>query len=322
MNYKYILNRILQLIPVLLLVSLFSFYLVNIAPGDPAQSYRNPDMTEEQFVELKEKLGLNAPLYLQYMKWLGRVLQGEWGNSITNRRPVAGMILEKLPATLVLMVSALVFSLLASIILGVTAGVKKGTWIDRIINGFTYIGVSVPGFWFAIVLIIIFSLKLKLFPSNGMHTTGVNTFADVVLHAILPIAAISISKIAVYTRYIRANVISQLGEEYVVTAIAKGASPWRMVVGHMLKNCMLPIITLVGMDMGDIVTGSFVIESVFGWPGLGTLSLTSILNRDFPLMMGCTMLSCIVLISGNFIADIICSIADPRIRLKGRSADE
>ena len=155
-----------------------------------------------------------------------------------------------------------------------------------------------------------------------MHTTGINSFSDVVRHAILPILAVSITKVATYTRYIRANVISQMSEEYVVTAIAKGASRWQVVTKHLLKNCLMPIITLVGMDMGDIVTGSYVIESVFGWPGLGMLSLTSILNRDYPLMMGCTMLSCIVLISGNFIADIICSVADPRIRLEGRSADE
>lgn len=322
MNYKYILKRIAELIPVLLLVSMFSFYLVNVAPGDPAQSYRNPDMTEEQFMELKEKLGLNESLHIQYVKWLGRVLQGNWGNSITNRRLVTDMILEKLPATLGLMLSALVFSFVVSIILGVASGVKKGTWVDKVINGFTYIGVSIPSFWFAILLIIVFSLYLKIFPSNGMHTTGVNTFADVVKHMVLPVLAISVGKIATYTRYIRANVISQLGEEYVVTAIAKGASPWRIVWKHLLKNCLLPIITLVGMDMGEIVTGSYVIESVFGWPGLGSLSLSSILDRDFPLMMGCTMLSCIVLITGNFIADIVCSIADPRIRLEGRNADE
>lgn len=322
MNYKYILKRVLHLIPVLILVSFFSFYLVNIAPGDVAESYRGPNMTEEEFLEVKEKMGLNDPLHIQYVKWVGRVLRGDFGNSIANRRLVSTMIVEKLPATLGLMLSALVFSIVVAIVLGVIAGIKKGTVIDKIINMFTYVGVSIPGFGFAIMLIIGFSLQLGIFPSGGMHTTGEDSFMDVVHHAILPIMAISISKIAVYTRYVRANVISQMGEEYIVTAIAKGVSPWKMVTGHLLKNCLLPIITLVGMDMGDIVTGSYVIESVFGWPGLGTLSLTSILTRDFPLMMGCTMLSCIVLISGNLIADIVCCVADPRIRLEGRSANE
>lgn len=322
MNFKYIIRRILQLIPVLLLVSIFSFYLVNIAPGDPAESYRSPGMTEEQFEAIKEELGLNAPIHIQYIRWLGRIFKGDLGNSIVLRQSVAKLMGERLPATLGLMLAAIIFSLLVSVVLGITAGMNQGKPIDKVITGFTYVGISIPTFWYAIILIIVFSLNLSLFPSNGMTTTGVDTFWDKAYHAVLPILAISISKISTYTRYIRANVISQYGEEYVATAIAKGASPLGIVGKHLIKNCMLPIITLLGMDMGDIVTGSYVIESVFGWPGLGSLSLNAILGRDYPLMMGCTMLSCIVLISGNFIADIVCSFVDPRIRLEGRSADE
>lgn len=322
MNYSYLVKRVLQLIPVLFLVSVFSFFLVNIAPGDPVNSYRTTDMTEEEYQAIREEYGLNDPLPVQYINWLGRILHGDWGTSIPNRQPVTTLILGRLPATLGLMVSSLVFSLLISVLLGGIAGVKQGTWIDRIISGFTYVGISIPSFWFGVLLMLAFSLNWKLFPSSGMRTTGVNSFWDVAHHAILPILAISISKISTYTRYIRANVISQMGEEYIVTAIAKGASAWKITTKHLLKNCMLPIITLVGMGMGDIVTGSFVIESVFGWPGLGTMSLNAILGRDFPLMMGCTMLSCIVLISGNFIADLFCAAADPRIRLEGRKANE
>ena len=322
MNVRYLLKRTAQLIPVLFLVSVFSFFLVNIAPGDPINSYRTTEMTEEEYQALREEYGLNDPIPVQYLNWLGRILQGNWGTSIPNRQPVTALILGRLPATLGLMLSALVFSVAVSLILGGLAGVKQGTWVDKLISGFTYVGISIPSFWFGILLMLLFSLQLKLFPSSGMQTTGVNSFWDIVHHAILPILAISIGKIATYTRYILANVISQMGEEYVVTAIAKGASAWRVVARHLMKNCMLPIITLVGMGMGDIVTGSFVIESVFGWPGLGTMSLNAILARDFPLMMGCTMLSCIVLISGNFIADIVCAQADPRIRLEGRTANE
>lgn len=322
MNHKYILKRIAQLIPVLLLVSIFSFYLVNIAPGDPAESYRSPGMTEEQFEAIKEELGLNAPIHIQYIRWLGRILKGDLGNSIVLRQSVVKLMGDRLPATIGLMLAAMVFSLLVSMILGVTAGMNQGKLADKLISGFTYVGISVPTFWFGIILIIVFSLNLSLFPSGGMTTTGVDTFWDKAHHAVLPILAISISKISTYTRYIRANIISQYGEEYVATAIAKGASPLRIVLKHLIKNCMLPIITLLGMDMGDIVTGSYIIESVFGWPGLGTLSLNAILGRDYPLMMGCTMLSCVVLIAGNFIADIVCAFVDPRIRLEGRVADE
>lgn len=322
MNYKYIVKRILQLIPVLLLVSIFSFYLVNVAPGDPAESYRSPGMTAEQFEEVKAELGLDGPIHVQYVRWLGRVLKGDLGNSIVLRQPVARLMADRLPATIGLMLAAMVFSLLISMILGIIAGMNHGKLADKLISGFTYVGISVPTFWFGILLIILFSLNLKLFPSNGMTTTGVDTFWDKAYHAVLPILAISISKIATYTRYIRANIISQYGEEYVATAIAKGASPLRIILKHLMKNCMLPIITLLGMDMGDIVTGSYIIESVFGWPGLGTLSLSAILGRDYPMMMGCTMLSCVVLIAGNFIADLVCAVVDPRIRLEGRIADE
>lgn len=321
MNKKYIIKRVLQLIPVLLLVSVFSFYLVNIAPGDPAASYRSPGITEEQYEAIRDKYGLNDALHVQYFRWLTQVLQGEFGTSFTYRQPVAELMTERLGATIGLMGAAMLFSIVVSIMLGVLAGVNKGKCIDRVINGFTYIGVSVPSFWFGILLMLLFSVILDIFPTGGMTTTGVDTFWDKAYHAVLPILAISINKIATYTRYIRANVISQMGEEYVATAIAKGASPIRIVTKHVMKNCLLPIITLLGMDMGDIVTGSYIIESVFGWPGLGTLSLGAITARDFPVMMGGTMLSCIVLISGNLIADIVCSVADPRIRLEGRRAD-
>ena len=321
MNTKYLIKRILQLIPVLLLVSFFSFYLVNIAPGDPAASYRHPGITEEQYEAIRDRYGLNDAIPVQYVRWLTQVLQGEFGVSFTYRQPVATLMMDRLGATVGLMSAALLFSIIVSIFLGVIAGINKGKWIDKVINGFTYLGISIPSFWFAILLMLLFAVILDWFPTGGMSTTGVNTFWDKAYHAVLPILAISINKVATYTRYIRANVISQMGEEYVATAIAKGASPVGIVMKHVMKNCLLPIITLIGMDMGDIVTGSYIIESVFGWPGLGTLSLGAITARDFPVMMGGTMLSCIVLITGNLIADIVCSIADPRIRLEGRRAN-
>lgn len=173
MNYKYILKRILQLIPVLLLVSIFSFYLVNVAPGDPAESYRSPGMTEEQFEAIKEELGLNGPIHVQYVRWLGRILKGDLGNSIVMRQGVGKLMADRLPATIGLMLAAMVFSLLVSMILGVIAGMNHGKLADKVISGFTYVGISVPTFWFGILLIILFSLNMKLFPSGGMTTTGI-----------------------------------------------------------------------------------------------------------------------------------------------------
>lgn len=319
MNIKYIGKRLLQLIPVLIVVSVFAFFLVNIAPGDPAYMYRTPDMSEEDYQRIRDSFGLNDPLPVQYVNWAKNILQGEWGTSIALRQPVIKLITQRLPATVGLMLSSIIFSVVVAIILGLIAGYKEKTWVDKLINVFTYVGISIPSFWFGILLILFLAVKMKLFPTTGMHSQGVDTLPDVIWHAILPLLAISISKIATYTKYIRASVIEQLNEDYVLTAIAKGASETRILFKHILKNCLLPIITMVGMNMGTLVTGAFVIESVFGWPGLGTLAFSAIVNRDFPLMMGTTLLSCILLLLGNLLADILYGVVDPRIKVGGKA---
>lgn len=320
MSIKMLAKRIFQFVPVLIIVSIFSFCLVNIAPGDPALSYRTPEMTDEEYEKIRDNFGLNEPVYIQYLDWAKNMLRGDWGTSISTNQPVSRLILQKLPATVGLMAVSIVFSVVTAIILGLLAGFKQNTWVDKMINGVTYIGMSIPNFWFAILLVLVFSLQLNLFPSNGMHTKNVHSMLDVIWHMVLPVLAISISKVAVYTKYIRTSTITQLNEEYVMTAVAKGASERRILFRHVLKNCVLPIITIVGMNMGSLVTGSFVIESIFGWPGLGTLCFSSIVNRDYPLMMGTTMLSCLVLIVGNFLADILYSFADPRIKMGGKKS--
>ena len=317
MNIRYIGKRLIQMIPVIIVVSIFAFFLVNIAPGDPAQSYRTPDMSEEEYQRIRDNFGLNEPIYVQYLDWGKNILKGNWGTSIKHNQPVIRLINQRIPATVGLMLASIVFSVVISIILGLVAGYKENSWVDKIINAITYLGISIPNFWFGILLILFFAVKVKWFPTTGMHSQGVNSVFDVIWHAVLPIFAISVSKIAVYTKYIRANVIEQFQEDYVLTAIAKGASERRILFHHILKNCLLPIITMVGMNMGSLITGAFVIESVFGWPGLGTLSFNAIMNRDYPLMMGTTMLSCLLLILGNLMADLLYGIADPRIKVGG-----
>ena len=200
-----------------------------------------------------------------------------------------------------------------SIPLGLISGVNKGMPIDRIISDISYIGISIPPFWFGIMLIIVFSLKLNWLPSMGMRTVGVDSVWDVIKHGILPAIVLSTKNTAVFTRYIRANTISQMEEEYVDTAISKGASKNRIVYCHVMKNCLLPIITLAGMNLSGLVVGSFIVESVFSWPGMGTLGMAAINARDYPVIMGFTMISCVILILGNFIADILYGICDPRI---------
>lgn len=314
---KFLLKRILQTIPVVILVSIFSFLIIHLAPGDPMNMYVKPEMTEQEIEELRQELGLDGSVVQQYLGWVKNVLQGNMGNSLINHQPVARQIAEKLPATIGLMGISLVLSLIISIPLGLLSGLKKNKLTDHIISLFSYIGISIPAFWFALMMIVVFSLKLRLLPSNGMRTVGVDTLWDLIKHVIMPSLVLSLGNTAVFTRYIRSNTITQLEEDYVLTAKAKGARRYRILICHVLKNCLLPVITIAGMNLASLVTGSFIIESIFGWPGMGTLGMSAINSRDYPMIMGFTMLSCIILILGNFVADLLYGIADPRVKQGG-----
>ncbi len=314
---KYILSRILFFIPVIFLVSVFSFSLVFLAPGDPAASYRTQDMTDEEYEQLKTELGYNDPIIIQYGRWLGRVLRGDFGISTSTKTKVFPLIMQKLPATIGLMGASILFSLAVAIPLGMLAGYKQNSIFDKIVNFFSYLGISIPSFWFAIMLIVLFALKLHWLPSSGMRTTGVHTFWDLAAHAIMPVLVLSIGKVSIYARYVRSETIKQLGEDYVLNAISKGAGRGYILFHHVLKNCLLPIITLVGMNLGSLVSGAYIVESIFGWPGLGTTGMSAIYSRDYNMIMGTTMLSCIILVLGNFLADLLYTVADPRIKAYG-----
>ena len=319
---RYIVKRILQMIPVIILVSIFSFMIIHFAPGDPINMYIRQDMTQQEIDELRVDLGLDGTIAEQYLAWLSNICRGNWGNSLINHQPVAKQIFEKLPATLLLMGTSFVLSILMSIPLGLVSGMKKNKAADQFISIFAYIGISIPAFWLALMLIIIFSLNLHWLPSNGMRTVGSNSVLDILWHLILPGIVLSVGNTSVFTRYIRSNTITQLEEEYVLTAKAKGVSKRRIMTGHVLKNCLLPIITIAGMNLASLVTGSFIIESVFGWPGMGTLGMSAINSRDYPMIMGFTMLSCVILIIGNFIADLLYGVADPRIKQEVKKIHE
>ena len=197
---------------------------------------------------------------------------------------------------------------------GLIAGLKKNKLADQLISFFSYVGISIPSFWFGLLLIIVFSLLLHLLPGSGMHEIGRSDLPDLIRHLIMPSLVLSVGNVATFTRYIRSNTISQLEEEYVLTAKSKGATQKHILFGHVLKNCLLPVITLAGMHFASLVTGSFIVESVFGWPGMGTLGMSAINNRDYPMIMGFTMLSCLLLIIGNLVADLLYYVADPRIK--------
>jgi len=312
---NYILKRILQGMTMLIIISIISFTLMHMAPGDPSTSYISPKMNASEIQAVKERLGLNEPIYIQYIKWIKKVLQGDLGYSLIDFKPVTQIIKSRLPATVGLMGSSLLLSLLISIPLGLYTGKKKGKTMDNIITTISYIGISIPSFWFGILLIYVFAYKLNLLPSVGMRTLGEpDSILDVIKHGILPCIVLSFSSISIYTRYIRTSTIVQLNANYVRTEEAYGFSKYKIMFKYVLKNVLLPIITILGMSLPNIVTGAFVTETVFGWPGMGRLGVDSIFNYDYPVIMATTMLTATLLIIGNLVADILYGIVDPRIR--------
>ena len=313
---RYLLKKLLQTLVVLLVISVASFAVIYIAPGDISQMYISADMDEGQKAAVVASLGLDKSLPEQYLAWAGMALQGNLGMSLASQNiPVTTLIGNRLPATLLLMGCSLALSLAVALPLGLLAGCRRNTWVDHLVSGFSYIGMSIPSFWFGMLLIILFSATLHWLPSSGMHTVGAEGLWDTVRHLVMPVLALSISDLAVFIRYVRANTIGQLGEEYVLAAQARGDSRSRVLVGHVLKNTLLPVITLLGMNLASLVCGSFIIETVFGWPGIGTLAMSAIGSRDYPVIMAYIMLSGTILVVGNLVADVLYAVVDPRIRL-------
>lgn len=311
---KIILKKVGQVAIVMLLISFFSFAIIDLAPGDISSMYVTPDMTDEEIAIVKANLGLDKSMPEQYLAWLGEALKGNFGQSLSYKQPAMPMLTKRLPDTILLMGASLALSLVISIPLGLIAGYKKNTWVDNLISGFAYFGMSVPNFYFGMLMIILFSAILHWLPSSGMHTVGVNTPWDTFLHMIMPVSTMALGSMASKVRYVRANTIGQLSEEYVLAAKAKGTSSTRILFRHVMKNTLLPIITIVGMNMASLVCGSFIIESVFGWPGIGSFAMEAIGKRDYPIIMAYIMLSGFILVLGNFVADILYSFADPRIK--------
>lgn len=309
-----ILKRIVQSIPMLIAVSIVSFLLIKFAPGDPVQAYITPEMGPVEIEQIRENMGLNSPIYVQYIRWISKALKGDLGFSIVNHRKVVTQIIERLPATLGIMGASLLFSTIIGIVVGVFSAANQNKMIDKIITFMSYIGISIPSFWFAMMLVFVLSLKLQLLPSIGMRTIGVNSFWDLIKHSIMPTIVLSLQNIAVITRYIRSSTISELREDYVTVLLASGASKGEVLYKYVLKNSVLPVITILGMSLPSLVSGAFITESIFGWPGMGQLGIKAIFSYDYPLIMAITMFSSIILIVGNLLSDILYGLFDPRIK--------
>lgn len=311
---RLIIKRVLQTIPMLIAVSIVSFLLIKLAPGDPVQAYITPEMGPADIERIRQNMGLNDPIHIQYIRWVKNVLKGDLGYSLVNHRPVVTQITERLPATIGLMFTSLIFSMVIGIVVGLLSAANQNRTFDKIVTIISYIGISIPSFWFAMMLIYFLSLKLNLLPSIGMRTIGVHSTWDLIKHAIMPTLVLSIQNIAVVARYIRSSTISQLNEEYVTVQLASGASRTEVLYKYVLKNAILPVITILGMSLPSLVSGAFITESIFGWPGMGQLGMTAIFSYDYPLIMAITMFSSLILILGNLLSDILYSVVDPRIK--------
>lgn len=320
----YIIRRILQAIPIMLMLSVFLFGVVRLMPGGPlAQAERNPNVTPEQLAALRVRLGLDQPLPVQYVKWIQAfALEGDWGYSIKFRRPVADMIAERLPATLLLFGVGFLVTLLIAIPIGVYSAIKPYSFFDNLITTLSFAGQSVPVYWLGLLLIVVFYLLIKnpfssgpLFPAGGMYTIGKEgDVLDLIWHLVLPIVAVSASWIAWYSRFLRSSMRDVLNEDYMRTARAKGL-PIRLVhFRHGLRNALLPLVTMMALDLPSVFGGAVFIETIFSWPGMGRLFWDAARGRDYPVLLAVVMIEAALILTFNLLADILYGFLDPRIR--------
>lgn len=314
MSRKEVLYRILQMILVLLGISFITFCLVMLAPGDPVRQMiaGNEDIivSQVEIDALRHELGLDQPFLFQYTGWLGRVLQGNFGFSYMMKKPVLDALLETLPATIILAVAASVFMLVFSIPLGIYTAVKRNTWFDYLVRGLTFAGVSVPNFWMGLVLLWIFALQLGFFPIVGGSVTVENL--------ILPMLTLGIVMTSKYTRQVRATVLEELNQDYVVGARARGMGESYILWKEVLPNALLPLITLFGLAFGSLLGGAAVVEIVFSWPGLGYTVVQAIIYRDFQTVQAIVLWIALMYMVINLVVDLSYVHLDPRLRKAGR----
>jgi peptide/nickel transport system permease protein len=312
---KYVTRRLLQMIPLMLGISVIMFALIQSAPGGPeAMFLESGRFIDPTLIEsYRQRLGLDQPVYIQYFKWLGAALTGDFGLSFSTSRPVSQMIAERLPATLELMLTAFTFAALIAIPLGVFSAVRQYSLLDFIGTGFSFLGIAMPVFWFGLILQLIFSVQLGILPTSGRITVGNASFIDQVRHLILPGIVLSLLYVAGWSRYMRSSMLSVIRREFMLTARGKGVRERDLVWYHGLKNALIPVISVMALDLAGLFSGAVITETVFAWPGIGRLFIQSVYARDYPLVMGILMMGSFMVVFFNLIADIVYARLDPRI---------
>ena len=315
---RYILRRLLISIPVLLGINIVTFTFASLAPGDPVSAMIDPNrpLPPAEIAKLKEELGLNKPIPVRYVIWLGQVLQGNLGYSLVSHRSVGGEIADRLPQTILLMATAWLLSVVIGVPLGIYSAFHQYSRVDYVLTLFVFAGISVPAFFLALLAIYLFAFRIPIFPTSGMYEplSQLNPIADRVWHLVLPGTVLGIEGTASYLRYTRASVLEVMRQDYVTTARAKGLAEWGVRVSHVFRNALLPLVTIAGLHLPALIGGALFIEMLFSWPGMARLAISATLGRDYPMIMGVGLVAAMMILLANLIADLTYAIADPRIR--------
>jgi peptide/nickel transport system permease protein len=330
---SHLIRRVIGTIPVVILISLLVFLLIHAAPGDPADLLLSDEASPQEIADARHRWGLDQPVYIQYLRFLINMMSGDFGISFRYSDPVLGLIWERMPATIELATVSLLIALLLGIPLGVWAGSKPNSWADNLGSFFGFFGISMPSFWFGIMLILVVSGFLNLLPSSGRSTYGIarggetefyilsSLFAgnwravwDGIAHIIMPAVALGTNMMGIIMRVTRSAVLEVIHEDYVRTARAKGVGERTVLWHHVLRNALIPIVTVVGLELGTLLSGSIIVETVFAWPGSGSLLIAAIQARDYPLITGTVITYTIAFVVINFTIDILYAVFDPRIR--------
>jgi peptide/nickel transport system permease protein len=293
------------------------FALVQLAPGSAAALYAGPDAGPEDLARIERLLGVDQPVPVQYVKWLGGVLAGNWGISFRYQRLVIDLLPERILATMQLMVTALFIALILSVPFGVASAISKREWVKHLSSVLSMLGISIPTFWLGIMLLLVFSVRMGVLPSGGNATIGQDfTLWDWFIHVIGPASVLATLYIAGWSRYVRSSMLDVMNEDYIRAARAKGMKEGRVVFVHALRNALLPLVTLIGLQGGNLIGGAMITEVVFAWPGVGRLLAESLTSRDYPVLMAAFMVMALLTIAGNLAADVMYGWIDPRISME------
>jgi peptide/nickel transport system permease protein len=312
---RYLLRRVLVTLPILLGITMLSYAIMSLTPGDPVQMLINPSMSQAD-VEIKRRaFGLDQPLYLRYARWLNELAHGNLGYSFSSGAPVAQRIAERVGPTLMLAATAFILSYMIAVPAGVLAATRRYTWIDHLATLIAFLGISLPTFFLGLAGIYVFALRLRWLPAGGTMTLGGEAgIGDTLAHLILPATVLAVAGAGVLTRFVRSSMLEVMGQEYVRTARAKGLEEGAVLRRHALRNALIPVITLAGLQIPILLAGAVITEQVFEWPGMGRLTIEAINQRDYPVLMGITLISALLVALGNLLADVTYSLIDPRIR--------